>query len=270
MKKDKWFEEYKMKVFDSKISYKSIGRFINRHFPMTLYRYRRFGNHWRDEIFSGYVHLSKSSELNDPFDCLVYVEQQEFRNKVLKKLNIPGYNVLNIKNDESWNRWITELQNIVRVACFTETNTNPLMWAHYSEGHQGFCIEYDFKKIFTSWKNFVFPVIYLSEKYDATDDAIEFRNNNLANPFLIKSDIWQYENEWRLLWTEEHVQDESYFNIDFSGAISAIYFGVNAEKNSIYMDAKKEIEAWAKNNDVKLFQMKIHEKKYELVSERII
>lgn len=29
-----------------------------------------------------------------------------------------------------------------RVACFTDTYTNPLMWDHYANSHTGFCVGY--------------------------------------------------------------------------------------------------------------------------------
>lgn len=267
-----WYEKYKDMLFDSEISHREIGKFLSLYFPKKLYRYRRFSSHWKDEIFNGHVHISKSSELNDPFDCLVYVDDDLFQAKIIdnvKKIckqkgnNI--YNVINLKKNDID---VEDLKNIVRVACFTESNNNQLMWSHYADSHKGFCIEYNFKKVKPKYKSFIFPVIYSDVKYDATNDVINKVENNFINPFFVKSNVWKYEKEWRLIYPSER-KDENKFNISFESIIEAIYFGVNVEKNRDFDEVKCEIIEWARNNKVKVYQMKIDYRTFDIIPEKL-
>lgn len=86
------------------------------------------------------------------------------------------------------------------------------MWAHYASKHKGFCIEYDLLKASENLLVNLHPVIYSKERarvpkslFDISDiKSIKVSTNNeslvdLIVAFLRKSDIWKYENEWRLL-----------------------------------------------------------------------
>lgn len=48
---------------------------------------------------------------------------------------------------------ITMLQQSTYIACFTESVTSPVMWAHYTDNHKGFAIEY----------RYIIPNIVLTE-----------------------------------------------------------------------------------------------------------
>lgn len=115
------------------------------------------------------------------------------------------------------------------ISCFSELIDSTLMWAHYSNNHTGFALEYDLKSMYDidiGKKNIrgslfvdnkLFPVIYSDKRYNATD-YVEF--NFIENfyhqmglkfhePFydklfyyksiLFKSNEWEYEKEWRLI-----------------------------------------------------------------------
>lgn len=270
-----WIERYREMLFDEKISHKQIGKYISTYLPKTLYRYRRFNSYWKDEIFDGIVHVSKSSELNDPFDCLTYVNKSEFYNHIdhkaadiLKKNNINFYNVLDRKQIDDLGFCTNELKNLVRVASFTETKDNQLMWSHYADSHMGFCIEYNFKKVKLKNRNFIFPVLYSEERYDATYDMINQNENNYVIPFFIKSDAWKYEKEWRVIYSSEGGAEKEY-NISFTQIISAIYLGVNANKNEGFDGIKREILDWANKTGIRVYQMRINEKTFDIYPEKI-
>jgi hypothetical protein len=80
-----------------------------------------------------------------------------------------------------------------------------LMWSHYSNSHQGFCIEYNFGDLppDNPRQRFCFPVLYRRKMMDATrymkTDATDF--NNLFGQYLclLKSADWAYEKEWRIV-----------------------------------------------------------------------
>lgn len=98
------------------------------------------------------------------------------------------------------------------ICCFFESDVNnPLMWAHYANNHDGFCVEYEIRLwgLGSPWslsrdylsENFlILPVSYTTSKSSVT--ALDF----LLNPFVeaqralsTKSYHWAYEKEVRLI-----------------------------------------------------------------------
>lgn len=137
-----------------------------------------------------------------------------------------------------------ELNSIIkekfRIACFSSSkwdnkNFEQLMWAHYTQNHKGFCVEYDIRPLreegyainedklakqlcqgknldIKMIKNGLFPVHYTS-KLCQIKPATAYRvavkkccdsytkNNEIQalRAILTKDLPWQYEKEWRLI-----------------------------------------------------------------------
>ena len=96
--------------------------------------------------------------------------------------------------------------NMLLVGSLCTEYNNPLMWAHYSDSHKGFCVEYDFSNIETECQ-LPLPVVYSKHivkmpwKYCMTPEGTknpEF-SAQLMQAVLTKHDVWKYENEWRIL-----------------------------------------------------------------------
>ncbi len=91
------------------------------------------------------------------------------------------------------------------VACFSEDPASELMWAHYADAHQGFCVEYDFTMINADDLRYklLWPVIYSSEKFPlVVNGPPEPRNFTVWNATLAaihKHPRWEYEREWRIV-----------------------------------------------------------------------
>ena len=126
-------------------------------------------------------------------------------------------------------------------ACFSEEFKPTLMWAHYAKGHEGFCVEYDFKKYMKGCEencvnilgchSFMLnltlaPVHYSGSRFDATNylktlfqQKLGTRLNVSHPPYhadvlfmtkalLVKSEDWNYEKEWRLISPPENESKE--------------------------------------------------------------
>ena len=126
-------------------------------------------------------------------------------------------------------------------ACFSEEFKPTLMWAHYAKGHEGFCVEYDFKKYMKGCEencvnilgchSFMLnltlaPVHYSGSRFDATNylktlfqQKLGTRLNVSLPPYhadvlfmtkalLVKSEDWSYEKEWRLISPPENESKE--------------------------------------------------------------
>jgi hypothetical protein len=86
---------------------------------------------------------------------------------------------------------VQEFLDKARVLCLCETQTNPRLWAHYADGHRGFCLEFD-----TSMKPFHAYRVRYTQDYpklgiNATPDQC------LRTFLLTKSELWKDEEEWR-------------------------------------------------------------------------
>jgi hypothetical protein len=116
-------------------------------------------------------------------------------------------------------RRIQESLDKSRILCLCESQTNPRLWAHYSDGHRGFCLEFD-----ATLKPFSHALrVRYTRDYPKLD--INAPANKFFRTFLLtKSELWKDEEEWRC--------------VDFPGgsaqwpipkkALKAVIFGTRA------------------------------------------
>jgi Protein of unknown function (DUF2971) len=79
-----------------------------------------------------------------------------------------------------------------RVLCLCETQTNPRLWAHYADGHRGFCLEFDTNmEPFSHAYRVSYTRDYPKLDINATPDKC------LRTFLLTKSELWKDEEEWR-------------------------------------------------------------------------
>lgn len=93
------------------------------------------------------------------------------------------------------------------ICSFSEKYDSVLMWAHYTNNHSGFCIEYDLSHLplVHNFRNLLYPVIYDSEIFDISDflegdkNGSEYSNLYMLQAIIRKSLDWAYEHEWRVI-----------------------------------------------------------------------
>lgn len=211
----KWEKEYKRYLDDENISEVEIGKIMDQYRPEKIYRYMRFDDYWEKNIFEGQLYFSEASKLNDPFDCLIYINHEVYAEHIFQKMRkiftTTNKKLLQeiIKDSitDELDKYLDSMKSQLRVACFTENSDSPLMWAHYTDIHKGFCMEYDLTKLPEGYRYGILPVLYSNQRYDATKVVI-IKNKNLAtNPFYFKSSYWEYEKEWRMMIPENIVTD---------------------------------------------------------------
>lgn len=135
-----------------------------------------------------------------------------------------------------------EFIKITRVLCLTEKPDNILMWAHYSKSHTGFVVEFDqTNEFFHQEKSLKDEYGYIREvQYKDAIPVIDPMSDNIAAHYLIKSDEWKYEQEWRMFATIQNTKKQININdttYDLyalpSNAIKRIILGCQAEPNFI-------------------------------------
>ena len=262
-------------------------QYKKEHIPRTLYKYyflydytccsescsyfKKENEKKIDALRKNIFWLSTREALNDPFELKAYSYNEE---KLLKKHPKECIDIIKPYLNDSL------------IGCFTTNKNNMPMWAHYSNNHKEFVVEYEINKYFypVCYKNtylkldtaidklisltkdqvFHKKILSKEECFDQKLSAyIAFHNN------LYKHTDWEYEDEFRII-APKNVYSQLN-SLTKYGALSpniflgiipkAIFLGLNSSAHKeilvsigkeksipIYqMDYKKE------NNDYMLF-----------------
>ncbi len=194
--------------------------------PEHLYRYGSLDSNHEDRtehlFLKGELYIPHPSKFNDPFDVRVNFlnhgtlsEKEKFIEKIHTYQDIsitPNYisrranSLFKGKSENEITKTIQELmQEVVEdtgILSLSENSRSLLMWAHYSDGHRGFCMEFDPVTIFPEgqYENPPLPV--------RVEYKLDYLNVNIFTGlpeqlysflFLTKSRDWEYEREWRVI-----------------------------------------------------------------------
>lgn len=238
-----------------------ILEFANRHKSAQevgldgLYRFLSFSS---DEktidkheamLTNGWLYHTTRECLNDPHDLSFKFKWPELGNteeiegliedlKVLLSLmgDLPIKNGLTIQSlleDKSLRRNIEEglisYYAQTRICCFTTSHIKPLFWAHYANSHQGYCVKFKAndnpKSVFANSRR-----IYYSNDYPTIKFPIVTNLVSALSVILHKSEEWQYEGEYRSLfspdWPYQLENNGSALSLHCD-EISDIYFGMH-------------------------------------------
>ncbi len=214
--------------------------------PAKIYRYHSFSARTLAEVKKRTIFFSDPIRFNDPFDCPLpeqlrdmsddecheyldfcekaYPEELGF----LKGKMLDSETCDFIRNQASklFQENIMDLFRGKGVCCFSASNTHPLLWGHYADGHKGFCLEFDtnskyfvekLNEVNYSGKLPIFsPLALFRNEFDLQDPGLKI----LQDVLCTKSKAWEYEEEWRLL----HNEADKEFGYGVS-ALTGIYFG---------------------------------------------
>ena len=166
---------------------------------------------------------------------------------------------------------------IFKTTCLSENSKSILMWSHYAQQHEGFCIEYDFNKAIES----NFPTDRLAKVFYSDSmpklnvqslvqairrkyDPKYVKDPNITNltfetcleAIITKNTVWQYEEEWRII-----LDNFSDIQIDKIPYATKIIMGINISgKNKADL---LEI-ANAKTPPIPVYQAYLLPDKYEI------
>jgi hypothetical protein len=188
-----------------------------------LYHYQRLNLDWlRQILFDQKIYFSNPANFNDPWDCRPYfnipaaddhvacerciqwfasaarkrtpcLDEQEHARKVLELRNNRSSFEQQIRSFSE--AMVGEINRIYRVYCLSTKADSTLMWSHYTDNHQGICLEF-------ACDNIVFGSaiqIQYSREYPLLDFAIDGQDPLGMLPLFVKSDVWSYEGEFRVI-----------------------------------------------------------------------
>lgn len=194
-----------------------------------------------DELIAYFQILFRKFEVQNR-KTLENISIEEYTKELTQDLKTPEV-FEKLKSDaiekikESVNRTIQLQVEIIRsemvqnqgISCFSENIDDMLMWSYYSDGHKGFCLEFD-----SSFDPFskAKKVKYVTNlpTFDPSFIFDKAKNKNSKNKdfiklfFATKHIDWKRENEWRLL---HKVAGTQYAYS--SKALTGIYFGAKMD-----------------------------------------
>lgn len=220
---------------------------IEGNINQLLYKYRE-DNEYSEKFFTEHtLWFAHPKQFNDPFDCWANIQ---YVNKIeLYKLieSVPDYHKdLYIKGIPKYTKEMHK-QNIdivfnnTGICSFSKNCKSILMWSHYAQCHEGFCLQFDILKdpIFFSYP---LPVIYVEKmpEYDMFSNVIDMFDKTIKP----KSKIWEYEEEIRIIKKHSEIERNKSQLFEFNpDALQKVIFGCKAKKNTI----RKYIKLCKKN-----------------------
>lgn len=200
------------------ISYFSLKGIPSEHYrkltnnvPSKLYRYCSLNEYSLSNLKRGEITFTAPELFNDIYDSTIHRNSFPYVEKRMETLNLMsnalGYEKIDINMDylkkdfaQRDRHYMTYMTSPMRIGCFSEDEKSILMWSHYGDMNRGICIEYDFSKS-SSISEMLYPVIYLENPIDMSDLCENPKDKDIEKSVLLsaitKSDLWQYEKEWR-------------------------------------------------------------------------
>lgn len=228
---------------------------------MKLYKYR--SDIYRDllTLIGNQIYAPTAQKLNDPCETLVNDSSIYKAFEFLEKFGIP----LNEVKD-SYTGIMNQARKELGVFSLSRNLNNELLWAYYSNGHLGFCIEYNYNILIESFSD---KILHSAFDVDYKNNIPEFSIDNITslteNPIQFiksmigtKSEAWKHEEEIRIILFSSGLIDVP------PEVVTGIYFGIRMlESDKIII--RKSLQC----RDIKYYQMKLKPNSYILEYELI-
>lgn len=233
--------------------------------------------------------FSNPSAFNDPFDCyehlLEFITSDDSLIELLnrkiylrqpdeEKLSILQLREKLIKEDTvsfdnpDVQAIFTEAKKNIWICCFSRTHSNIIMWSHYAEKHNGFCIGFDKSGLQEHFYK-MSPVIYCKDLQKR--DYFINTEAALQNIVFTKAIDWSYEEEERIYIPKTAIvkiiqSDENNEGIsNFPGElIKKIFIGVNNEYSKDKLMEKLEKKGLC---NIEVHKMKLKTSSFDLEFE---
>lgn len=204
-----------------------------------IYKFRQFDDNGLRVLIDKMLYCAKPSTLNDPLDCQSDIKQIFDRIKTDPKFACASRAIKAIEQTILADNGFESNIHLAQSNSTTELGVlslsaaidDPLMWAHYANGHKGFAIGFgvDFKlssilqdnldgrfaikadkvvydekpPIESAITKFLFRVAQAPRQFE-TDESIRVAYLNNINHTLLKSKSlhWAYEREYRIVTNE--------------------------------------------------------------------
>lgn len=220
------------------------------------------------------VRFTQPSAFNDPFEFLPVEKFTSDFEKVDISNDKPEFHQIDVETRlliskraslqiaSMIQNYLVGTHDSLGVFCLSENWDNILMWSHYAGNHNGFVVGFDTNHSF--FKDFEFslkPIIYSSDRPNFSVSDFE------RNVIYTKSDIWEYEKEWRICKDsskcDKTIDDKIHLFKIPEDAIQSIFIGCKVNEDEIN-SIKVKLKNW--NKIPNIYQIHLHPKKYDIVA----
>lgn len=239
--------------------------------PRYLYKYTTVENCLRF-INDGTVYFADYHTFNDPFECKAVIDTSNTEEEWFRFLSQNGAGLIEASQlahqianeparaESEVKRCILENQDTTGFLCLSGKNDNLLLWAHYTNHHEGCCIKLDLLNdvdLFYRIRAVVYDDNYLSYNY--------LRNHAGAfDAICHKSKTWAYEEEYRVL-SFNHIGSKP-MN---PGTVKEIYLGCRI-KDADRQKILSAVATTSKQPGVAVYQAETDNKSYKLNFKKIV
>lgn len=230
---------------------------------MLVYKYRG-GTFERDleSLKNNEFWASNTKQLNDP--CEGFISIKDYQQQINNLKNIFTQHRTNLTLIEQSLKNIIDMKDTkLGILSLSKRYDDELLWAHYADSHNGFCIEYDLERLMSKQnpKHRFFDIQY-SVQIPSLDFAEILDQNNPDTLIKImlsfKSQRWEYENELRIITENQGLNTYDY------RAVKAIYFGLKTPEDEI-----DQVMKTLQGRRIKYFQMHLKPNSFEFEAKQI-
>lgn len=253
----------------------SLPKELKEKDSVVLYSFRNYSEYSLGDIINNQITLRHPSLMNDPFDSIanLWTRKESLERRCTEQKHIEPF----IKSFDYY-----RIRSFVANKMNYETDDSILkkilMWTHYANHHEGFCIKYRLSKHFMKSATIsddkstvnllcIKPIDY-KQDFEIPDTQ---KSIDTYLAYFTKSNCWDYEDEVRLLCYNTSSEEKILsLPLDDDSQIEEIVFGYRCNKQNIET-IKSLTNGFSTLKKVKLFKMTqdIREGVYNLTKEKI-
>jgi hypothetical protein len=225
---------------------------------MNVYKYRSGSVRDIEALMNNQFYSASLESLNDIQEAKIQINEAEVNSfDLLVKMMAPKIQDKLLKSN--LDTFIIEAKKF-GIYSLSKNYDNELLWAYYSNSHQGFCIEYDLDilKQFQLNGEFFSDVEYKENIPTINLDDIRDDSTLTKKLLATKSIAWKHEEEFRII---TGISGLYHF---YNRSVRAIYFGYRTPQNTI-----KLIMNVLRGRGIKYYKMDHREDSYQLERKEI-
>ncbi|MGL5271291.1 MAG: DUF2971 domain-containing protein [Selenomonadaceae bacterium] len=272
-------------------------KILREKIPDTLYKYMPWNNYTKELFEKQRFYMCQPENLNDPFDAdikvnMVSCTDEEILEGLIKSFEknversataeelqalckkVKGWEGEEFRkyNQNKVEEILSKIRKEIGITCFSNNSLydkeNMLMWSHYTDSHKGVCLVF---KSSYNWSKYLKKAIY-SNKYPfinwikmVNDDGVtaEEKRNKIIELYYYKHDIWEYENEYRII---QNINELGQFLPFNPKSLKEIICGCNMKDEQVN-EVKETLKIYPYR--VKLWQAEKEEFRFKLKTEFI-
>jgi hypothetical protein len=248
-----------------------------------LYKYGRLNNYSEELFSSAQIWFACPPALNDPFECRPWftfegteeqivgtlVRELQKRDPLATQASATA-RVLSIcrqgrhRDPHFWEPLragvLQKLSRDIGLYCLSRDQTSILMWSHYAQDHEGYCLEFEatnYTAIFGGAQE-----VHYSDDYPSVDFYNTSNDEQVKLIFLTKYTGWTYEKEWRIVDHQLGPGLRTYR----SELLKGVIFGLRMPE-----DDKAQIRQWLarRGHPVQFYQAVLHARKFAIEIKEI-